>query len=272
MPQDARGDEYEVYAIKYARHDRPASANFMGGDPHDDAAMPLDYFVWLLRGPGGDVVVDTGFDEAGARKRGRELLRSPAAGLEALGVDPAGIRDVVISHMHYDHAGNDGLFPAATYHVQDREMAYCTGRCMCHAFLRHPFEVEDVTAMVRRTFAGRTRFHDGEAQLAPGLTLHRVGGHSSGLQVVRARTRRGWVVLASDASHFYANMEQGRPFPIAASVVDTLEGYDVLRRLASSPAHVIPGHDPLVLQRYPAPSPGLVGVVARLDADPVTGT
>lgn len=270
MTEDEGGDEHEVYAIKYARHHRPAAANFMGGDPHDLADMPLDYFVWLVRGPAGDVVVDTGFDEAAARRRGRELLRSPAEGLKALGVEPAGVRDVVVTHMHYDHAGNDGLFPAATYHVQDREMAHCTGRCMCHPFLRQPFEADDVAAMVRRTFAGRTRFHDGESRLAPGLTLHRIGGHSEGLQVVRVRTRRGWVVLASDASHFYANMKRGHPFPIAASVVDTLEGYDTLRRLASSADHVIPGHDPLVLRRYPAPSPGLEGVVARLDADPAT--
>lgn len=261
--------EFEVYAIKYAHHPRLARESFIGGDPHDDAPMPLDYFVWLVRGPGGTFVLDTGFDADGARKRGRHLIRSPGEGLRALGVELAEVRDVVLSHMHYDHAGNDGLFPTATYHVQDREMAYCTGRCMCHAYLRQPFEAEDVSAMVRRTFAGRTRFHDGEAQLADGLTLHLVGGHSLGLQVLRVRTRRGWVVLASDATHFYANMERGLPFPIVADVPAVLEGYGTLRRLASSPAHVIPGHDPLVLDRYPAAAPGLEGIAVRLDADPI---
>ncbi len=261
--------EFEVYAVKYAHHPRLARESLIGGDPHDDAPMPLDYFVWLVRGPGGTFVLDTGFDADGARKRGRHLIRSPGEGLRALGVEPAEVRDVVLSHMHYDHAGNDGLFPAAAYHVQDREMAYCTGRCMCHAHLRQPFEAEDVSAMVRRTFAGRTRFHDGEAQLADGLTLHLVGGHSLGLQVLRVRTRRGWVVLASDATHFYANMERGLPFPIVADVPAVLEGYGTLRRLASSPAHVIPGHDPLVLDRYPAAAQGLEGIAVRLDADPI---
>jgi hypothetical protein len=80
-----------------------------------------------------------------------------------------------------------------------------------------------------------------------------------------AATRRGWLVLASDASHFYANMEQVRPFPIVFSVADMVEGYARLRELADSPAHIIPGHDPLVLQRYPAPASGLHGIVARLD-------
>jgi glyoxylase-like metal-dependent hydrolase (beta-lactamase superfamily II) len=86
-----------------------------------------------------------------------------------------------------------------------------------------------------------------------------------GLQVVRVRTRRGWLVLASDASHFYANMEQQRPFPIVWSVEDMVAGYGRLRELADSPAHIIPGHDPLVLERYPAPSESVKGVIARLD-------
>lgn len=262
-------DAYEVFAVKYARHERTARENFIGIDPHDAAPMPLDYFVWAVRGPGGVFVIDTGFDAATATRRGRVLLRSPAEGLRSVGIETAAVRDVVLTHMHYDHAGNHGMFPAATYHIQDREMAYCTGRCMCHAFQRAPFDLGDVTAMVGRVFEGRARFHDGAGELAPGLSVHLVGGHSMGLQVVRVRTRRGWVVLASDASHFYANMEQGRPFPIAASITDTLEGYGTLRRLASSPAHVVPGHDPLVLQRYPAAGPGLEGIAVRLDADPL---
>ena len=97
-----------------------------------------------------------------------------------------------------------------------------------------------------------------------------VGGHSLGLQVVRVRTRRGFVVLASDATHFYAHIEQKRVFPIVADVPAVLAGYETLNRLASSPAHVIPGHDPLVLARYPASAPGLEGIAARLDAEPLT--
>jgi hypothetical protein len=86
---------------------------------------------------------------------------------------------------------------------------------------------------------------------------------------VRVRTRRGWVVLASDASHFYAHMEQDRLFPIVYNVGDMLEGFRTLRQLATSPSHIIPGHDPLVMERYPAAAPGLEDWVVRLDADPV---
>ena len=256
--------QYEVYAVKYAHHARRAAENFIGGDPHD-GPMPLDYFVWLIRGSGREIVVDTGFSAAMAAKRGRQHLRCPTAGLRLLKCDPLAVKDVVITHLHYDHVGNFDLFPAATLHLQDLEMRYATGRYMCHECFRGAFEVEDVVGMVRRVYEGRVRFHDGDVEICPGVSLHLIGGHTMGLQVVRVATRGGWLVLASDASHFYANMEQVRPFPIVWSVADMVEGYAKLRALAESPAHVIPGHDPLVLERYPAPSTDLQGIVVRLD-------
>jgi glyoxylase-like metal-dependent hydrolase (beta-lactamase superfamily II) len=227
--------------------------------------MPLDYFVWLIRGAGREIVVDTGFSAAMAAKRGRDHIRCPAAALRLLQCDAATVKDVVITHLHYDHVGNFDLFPAATLHLQDLEMRYATGRYMVHECFRGAYEVEDVVGMVRRVYENRVRFHDGDAELAPGVSLHLIGGHTMGMQAVRVATRRGAVVLASDASHFYANMEQTRPFPIVWSVADMVDGYRKLRALADSDGHIIPGHDPLVLGRYPAPSAELRGIAVRLD-------
>jgi glyoxylase-like metal-dependent hydrolase (beta-lactamase superfamily II) len=255
---------YEVYAIKYAHHARTAKENFIGGDPHD-GPMPMDYFVWLVRGEGREIIVDTGFNRAVAAKRGRRITLPVEEGLRLMGVDAAAVKDVAITHLHYDHVGNFDLFPQATFHLQDLEMQYATGRCMGVETLRHPYEVEDVVGMVRRVYAGRVRFHDGEGEIAPGVTLHHVGGHTMGLQIVRVATRRGWVVLASDASHYYANMEQGRPYPIVYNVGDMVEGWRKAHALADSAEHVVPGHDPLVMERYPAPRESMQGIVVRLD-------
>lgn len=262
-------DLYEVYAIRYGHHDRNAAANFIGGDPHD-GPMPLDYFVWAIVGKSRTFVFDTGFDAKVADRRQRNLLRPVGEGLKMIGIDPDKVEDVIISHMHFDHAGNHELFPKARYHVQDVEMAYCTGRCMCHNYLRHPFDYEDVASMIGKLYAGRVTFHDGVSEVASNLTVHRVGGHSKGLQVIRVKTQRGWVVLGSDASHFYANFEQNRPFPVLESATDMLDGYATMKRLASSPNHIIPGHDPLVLARYPAALAGVDDIV-RLDHDPIPG-
>jgi glyoxylase-like metal-dependent hydrolase (beta-lactamase superfamily II) len=169
--------------------------------------------------------------------------------------------------MHYDHAGNHDLFPRARYHLQTEEMAFCTGSAMCHAIMRAPYAAPDVQAMVGKLYAGRVVYHDGVAELAPGITLHRVGGHTRGLQVVRVHTQRGWVVLASDAAHFYANWHERRPFPIVDNVAAYLDAFATIEALASSPQHVIPGHDPLVLARYPAARTGLTNAV-RVDLDP----
>ncbi|MDH3319005.1 MAG: N-acyl homoserine lactonase family protein [Betaproteobacteria bacterium] len=255
---------YEIYAIKYAHHERNASANFLGGDPHD-GPMPMDYFVWLIRGQGREIVVDTGFNAAVAAQRGRRVTLPVEEGLRRMQVEVASVKDVVITHLHYDHVGNFDLFPQATFHLQDLEMQYATGRCMAVEAMRHAYELEDVVGMVRRVYAGRVRLHDGDGEISPGVTLHHVGGHTMGLQIVRVATRRGWVVLASDASHYYANMEQSRPFPIVYNVGDMVDGWHKARALADSPAHVIPGHDPLVMDRYPAPAVPLQGTVVRLD-------
>lgn len=259
--------DYEVFAIKYATVERKASENFIGGDPHERASN-LDYYVWLARSKERIFVVDTGFDAAVGERRGRKLIAPVGESLKRLGADPAKVEDVIVTHLHYDHVGNFGLFPSATFHLQDDEMSYATGRHMANEFFRHFYEAEEVVGMVRNVYQGRVRFHDGDAELAPGLSLHRIGGHTQGLQAVRVHTRVGWVVLASDASHLYANMQEGRPFPAVFDVGRMLEGYRRLRELADSPELIVPGHDPLVMQRYPAAGPGLEGIAVRLDQRP----
>lgn len=259
--------EYEVYAIKYARRDARRHEHFIGGDPHD-APMPMDYFVWLIRNADRAIVVDTGFTAEVAVKRKREHIRTPKAGLALLGVKTEEVRDVVITHMHYDHVGTFFDFPKANFHIQDEEMRFVTGRHMRHARFAHSFEIEDVVGMVRMLFKGRVFFHRGVEELAPGISLHHIGGHTPGQQSVRVHTKRGWVVLASDAAHYYEHMEAGRCFTSMYNLGDALEGYDTLRRIAESPRHIIPGHDPLVMARYPAPSKALEGIAVRLDVMP----
>jgi glyoxylase-like metal-dependent hydrolase (beta-lactamase superfamily II) len=261
-------DIHEVFAIRYASlSKRKASENFIGGDPHESAS-DLDYFVWLARSKDRVFVIDTGFDAKVGRRRGRRMTHPPERGLKLLGVDARKVKDVIITHLHYDHVGNFGLFPAATFHLQDEEMAYATGRYMAQGLFSYAYEVDEVAAMVREVYKGRVRFHDGDAELAPGLSLHRIGGHTKGLQAVRVYTRIGWIVLASDAAHLYANMDDTRPFPIVFDAGAMVEGFRRLRELADAPELVVPGHDPLVMLRYPAPDADLQGIAVRLDRRP----
>ncbi len=258
---------WQVYALRYAVHDRLGHENFLRTNDLHDAPMPMDYFVWVLRSGDETIVVDTGFDEVQAAKRGRKFLRTVGQALTDFGVDPAEVRTVVITHLHYDHAGNLDLFPKARFHLQDREMSFATGRHMCQSCLRYPFEVEDVVRMVRAVYAERVEFHDGDAEIAEGVSVHHVGGHSDGLQMVRVMTERGPVVLASDASHYYANMDQQNPFPIVYDLGAMAQGWGKARRLAGHEDRVIPGHDPKVRAIYPA-HPGSDGEIVALHLAP----
>ena len=267
-PRSIEPSPFEVYAIRYATVARRSAENFIGGDPHE-ASERMDYFVWLARHASRTIVIDTGFNSTSASRRRREFLRSPVDGLRMLGVDAGMVEDVVITHLHYDHVGNFDLFPRARFHLQDRELAFATGRDMAIEFFSQAFEIDEVVAMIRNVYGGRVEFHDGDSEIAPGLSVHHVGGHTKGLQVVRVWTRVGWLVLASDASHYYANMNGHRPFPIVADVIQMVDGWRTLRKLADEPQHVVPGHDPLVMQRYHAPEPALERIAVRLDAEPM---
>jgi len=242
---------HRILAIRYGHHARKAGANFIGGDDHA-TDMPLDYYVWaIVREDAPPIVVDTGFDAATAARRGRTLLRPVDQGLAEAGIDIAQVEDVIVTHMHFDHAGSLGLFPRARFHIQDAEMAFCTGRAMTERMVRAPFDAEPVADMVRLLFGDRVVFHAGTSAVAPGVRVHHLGGHTAGLQVVEVATARGPVVLASDAAHLYANITRAVPFPIVIDVPAYLASLRRLLELAPNLDHVIPGHDPLVLRQFP---------------------
>jgi glyoxylase-like metal-dependent hydrolase (beta-lactamase superfamily II) len=253
---------YALYAIKYAQREARRGEHFYGGDPHD-GPMPMDYFVWAAVSPEHTVVIDCGFTAETGRRRNRVVIRTPAEGLRLLGIDSAEVRHVILTHFHYDHVGNVAEFPNATFVVQDREMAFWTGRYAGKPAFRTVVEPEDVLGLVRHNFAGRVRFVDGSQEIVPGVTVHHVGGHAAGLQIVTVRTARGQVVVASDATHYYANIEEDRPFSIVANLPQMYDAFETVRALADSPGHIIPGHDPLVMARYPA-VPGLEGIAVQL--------
>jgi len=260
--------EYELYAIRYATREARRSDHFIGGDPHD-GPMPMDYFVWLAKGDGRVVVIDAGFTEPVARQRKRQFLRDPVDALGLFGVEPESVEAVILTHLHYDHVGNFYRFPRAHFHLQEPELHYAVGRHMRFHQLSHSFEVEDVVGIVRLNYAQRVSLYNGRHDLMPGIELHPAPGHSAGLQFVRVHTKRGWVVVASDVTHYYEHMETGRVFTTAFHIGQMLEGYDLLRAAAPTPAHIVPGHDPLVMRRYPPPRPELEGIAVRLDVAPV---
>jgi glyoxylase-like metal-dependent hydrolase (beta-lactamase superfamily II) len=261
---------WEAHAVKYAeRNTRTRQDSFILDDDH---ASPhdMDYFVWVLRSLGRVILVDTGYTADEGAARGRPILRDPAEAVRAIGVDPETVDTVIVTHMHYDHAGGLDRFPNAVFHIQEAEMAFVTGACMCHPHLNKPFSPDHVCRMVRNVYSGRVVFHDGDGAVAPGVTVHKIGGHTAGLQAVRVKTQAGWLCLASDSSHYYENFLEGKPFPIVLNLAAMLDGFKRIQTLAGAPGLVVPGHDPLVFDYFPRADG--VDFAVRLDVGPDIAT
>jgi glyoxylase-like metal-dependent hydrolase (beta-lactamase superfamily II) len=195
------------------------------------------------------------------------MVADPIAVLGALGVEAAEVRDVVLTHLHYDHSGYLGAFPRARFWVQDEELAFWTGRHAARGEIGRIVEPPDIVELVRLNFERRVRFVDGDEEMAHGIALHRVGGHAPGLQVVSVDTADGPLVLASDAAHFYANLQEDRPYAIVHSLPGMYAAFDRVRALAGGDdERIVPGHDPLVLERYAPASAALEGRAVDLTA------
>lgn len=259
---------YRLYAIKYAERQAKRSEHFIGGHPRDER-MDMDFFIWVAIGAGRTIVIDTGFSaEVGARRK-RSLLRCPIESLSLIDVDAASVKDVIQTHLHYDHAGNTDLLPSATFHLQQSELWSTVGPDMQYRYLSAGYEPDHIVSMVRLNFAQRLKLYDGPFTFAPGIELDVAPGHTVGLQYLRIHTGRGWVTLAGDVATFFENVSRYRPYVAATDVTEMLRSYDKVRATVPSFDFLIPGHDPLVMSSYPPASEELAGIVARLDLPPL---
>jgi glyoxylase-like metal-dependent hydrolase (beta-lactamase superfamily II) len=249
---------YEVYALKYAERDTPACQFFYREASH--ATVTLDYFVWLILGGPRPILVDTGFLEDDARARGIRNYVSPATVVERAGVKPADVPIALITHLHYDHWAGHSLFPNAEFWIQREEVAFWTGPFGSTAAFRQSANVNALAGLVTLNYANRIRIIEGQREVLPGIVLHRVGGHTAGLQIVSVETARGTVVLTSDASHFYRNVEARQPVQIITSLPDMLAAFETIHALAGAERLIVAGHDPAVAERFTVVEPGIVRI------------
>ncbi len=169
----------------------------------------------------------------------------------------------MLSHLHYDHTGHVAGFPHAQIHVQRREHEFWNGPFANRGLFSHLHTAADIVTIDALIDAGRVVLDDGDVVLDETLSLHLVGGHTPGMQVVKVGTDDGPVVLAADASHFYENFEEDKPYAILTDLLEMYAAFDRLHELAGADGVIVPGHDPLVRQRHEvlAGTGGLVTVL-----------
>ena len=247
---------YQVYALKYGERDTTACQFFYREPSHEP--LTLHFYVWLILGGPHPVLVDAGCPEEDATARGLRNYVSPAAMVERAGIRPADVGTVLVSHLHWDHWAGHRLFPAAEFWIQQDEVAFWTGPVARFDVYRQLANASALGELVRLSYGGRVRLVAGERPVLPGLRVHWVGGHTAGLQIVSVETAKGTVVLTSDASHFYRNVERRQPTQIITSLPQMLAAFETIHALAGASGLIVPGHDPEVASRFVPVEPGII--------------
>jgi len=247
------GEQYEVLAVRYGTRQASAAEVFLNYHAYREPDRPLrmDYFFWVARGPARTVVVDTGFSPAGGASRGRTMLMDTVPALRAAGAAPDAVAQVVLTHAHYDHIGGLPAFTGAEVIMTRDEYDFWTGPMGRRGQFAHTTEASELGQLRELREAGRLTLTGRAHQVAPGIELTEVGGHTPGQAIVTVATRGGPVILASDAVHYYEELERDRPFSTVADLAAMYAAFDQIREMGAAPgARVVAGHDPLVAERF----------------------
>jgi glyoxylase-like metal-dependent hydrolase (beta-lactamase superfamily II) len=253
--------QYEVYAIRYATIPDFA-VNQLVAKAEPARKLDIAMMVWLVRGNGRNILVDAGFYREQFFKQWHVTdFVKPSDAVKRAGVNSEDITDVIVTHMHWDHADGMDLFPKARIWLQKDELEYYAGEAWQSRRTHGGIDPDDVLTAVKLNLEGRVGLVNGDAQeILPGITCYTGGKHTYASQFVAVNTSGGTVVLASDNMYLWENMEKHAPIAATLDADSNLRAQDRMKELAASPQFVIPGHDPAVMTKFPLTAPGVVRI------------
>ncbi len=259
--------DHSIWTFCYARGRLPA--DFMGGvlvrSNQGLVDVPMLYSLVASGSRAGArrlTLVDVGF-KSGVSMTGRKFddFETPDVVLRKVGVLPEEIGAVVLTHMHFDHAGNFDAFPNARIFVQRREYEMWQGVIASIPDLsvgKQSWMLSSLDVDVFRRFEGairdgRVTFLDGDGEVAPGLCCRLAEDtHTFGSQWVEVATESGPYVLAGDCVYWYSNIERmWPPGYLQGNAWNMMRAFERLRRVVDDRLErIVPGHDMGVFSRH----------------------
>lgn len=246
----------QVYALKIGEKTADRSL-YMYRDPSHEK-FTFAFYFWAIVTDDEPIIVDTAFDALDAERRKVERYADRTALLAHIGIRPADVKTVVMTHLHWDHWAGHALFPNATFWVQRKEVAFWGGPVWRSPPVAASASASAIGALVGLNTAMRLRQYHGARNFGAGVRTVPIGGHTPGLQVVTVEAERGRVVLANDAAHFYRNLDERHPVQIVIDMEATIRGFDTVEELADSRKLIVAGHDMAVVQRFETVAPGVI--------------
>jgi glyoxylase-like metal-dependent hydrolase (beta-lactamase superfamily II) len=265
MLAGGQAPRWEVYAVRYATLPAFRMSSLVAGlTAGADRSRTLDIamMVWVLRGPDHRVVlVDAGFHRDKFMQQWKPAgYATPSDAVQgALGITPDQVTDLIVTHVHWDHADGADLFPRARVWIQRDEYEHYVGEA---GRSLDPAIDPDVAAMLFAIHgAGRMTLVAGDNQeILPGVRVYTGGKHTFASQFVGVSTRVGTVVVASDNAYLYENLERKLAIAQTLDPASNLAAQARMLILASSLKRIVPGHDPGVFDRFPSVRDGAVRV------------
>lgn len=263
---DARKDhDWSIWAFCYAVGKMPH--DFLSGTPvaSNRGTVEVPMICGLLQSTDGELVmIDTGF-AAGVSMTGRafdEFVRSDEI-LRRFGFDPRDVRKIVLTHMHFDHAGNLDAFPDARIYLQRLEyegwksaIAEFGGTQQeKNNWVFSSLSLADFESLERAMAEGRVEFLEGDTEVVPGVMCHLAKNtHTFGSQWLEVATARGNFALAGDCCYTFENVE--RMWPPGFTQGDTwnmLRSFQQMKAVAGDDlSRLLPGHDIQMFARHPS--------------------
>jgi glyoxylase-like metal-dependent hydrolase (beta-lactamase superfamily II) len=255
-------NKYEVFAIRFATEKGRISLSFAAAGASEKDSIQFCDMFWLLVGNGKHILVDAGYPLNDYNKDWDSIYIRPDSALLRINIKPEDITDIIITHPHEDHIGGVNLFPSAQIWMQKDDYDYFVGAAWQKNSFNEGFYKEDVKNIVNKNLDGKLTLIKGDSiEIFPGIRAFIGSRHTWESQYLLVNTKTDKVIIASDNSWFYYNLEN--LIPITHYLFDPIAYLNQLKRmrvLQPNISLIIPGHDPLVFTKFPRVAEGIVKI------------